>query len=171
MDLDALRRAAADLEAEADATEQRSGATTAALEGLAWAGPRRDAFMLGGAVVLGRQSAVSAKVMRALGQDLRALAAEAEEHAARLRRLEMAVRTGLDRLLRAAWTLVRSVERELRLLSIVAGPVSGLGSLTLRLTGAQAQVQRINVVLAALPPPGDIAWDAIGSRWAAGDLV
>jgi hypothetical protein len=166
--LEALRRMAAEVDQLAAEIGGRSHRTSAALDRLQWSGPRRDAFVLGCTTDLGGQAGGQVAALRALAADLRALAAEAEDRLAALRRIEAAVRADLAQVLGAA--LVGAVERELTLLASAVAVVPGMHGVEHQLSLARLQVSRLTTLQARLPPTGDLRWEAVGRQWAAGAL-
>ena len=166
-DLVALRSFATTADDLAAALEHRSRASTAAIMSVAWSGPRRDLFVLGASELAGRSGA-QVEALRALAAEVRALASGAEQRLAALHRLEAIVRAQLGRMLDAARALLRSLDDELRLLTVAVAVVPGMHGVEHRLALARHEVDRLEALGRLLPPRGDIGWEAIARQLGVG---
>jgi uncharacterized protein YukE len=162
-DVAALRTVADHVERTSLNIHERSRASTAAVQHVAWSGPRRDAFVLSAADLAARAGAQT-EALRALATDLRALAAEVEQRLAALARIEAAVKAELARMLAAAKAILRAVEQELLAVTAVAAVVPGLRGVEHGFARAKLDVDRLTVLIDRLPPSGDLRWESIAHQ-------
>jgi hypothetical protein len=169
--------AAADVRRAADAVDRiavgvETRATEAARDAgdVRWLGPRRDRFVEETASLVAGDGRAGAEELRALAAALRALAREAEEHAAHLRQLEAIVRAGLAGLARELADEAHALRTALHAAAALAGAI-GLDGAQREIQQVEDRLQRLRVLMRTLPPHEDPLWEVWAAAWAARTLV